>query len=80
MHDIPWSKPVRIQFSRRRTRVVDGPVAALELLDCEWPVRKGRHYDAAKTMCRAALARLTSPDAAREIFISASIEAAVPIR
>lgn len=80
MHDIPWSKPIRIEFSPRRMRVVDGPVAALDVLDREWPVRNGRHYEAAKAMCRAAQARLTSPEAAREIFISASIEAAVPIR
>lgn len=80
MHDIPWSKPVRLQFSRSRTRVVDGPVAALDMLDREWPVQKGRHYEAAKAQCQAALARLTSPEAARDIFISASIEAAVPIR
>lgn len=80
MYDIPWSKPVHLEFSRRSTRIVDGPVAALALLDRDWPVRSGRHYDAAKAMCEAAQARLTSAEAAREIFISASIEAAVPIR
>lgn len=80
MYDIPWSKPVCLEFPRRLPRVIDGPKAALELLDHEWPARKGRHYTAAKEMCRAAIARLTSPDAARETFISASIEAAVPIR
>jgi len=80
MYDIPWSKPIHIEFPRRLPRVVDGPVAALDILDNEWPVRKGRHYAAAKEVCRAAAARLTSAEAAREIFISASIEAAVPIR
>ena len=80
MYDIPWSKPVRITFPRSRAHVVDGPVAALELLERDWPVRGGRHYQSAKEVCRAALARLTSPEAARETFISASIEAAVPIR
>ena len=80
MYDIPWSKPIRIEFPRRLPRVVDGPMAALEILDNEWPVTDGRHYAAAKEMCRAAAARLTSPESAREIFISASIEAAVPIR
>ena len=80
MNDIPWSKPVRLEFPRRLPRVVDGPRAALELLDNEWPASQGRHYLAAREMCRAAIARLTSPDAARDTFISASIEAAVPIR
>jgi hypothetical protein len=80
MYDIPWSKPVRVEFPRRLPRIIDGPVAALEILDSEWPVRQGRHYEAARAMCEAARARLTSPDAARDIFISASIEAAVPIR
>jgi hypothetical protein len=80
MHDIPWSKPIRIEYPRRLPRVVEGPVAALDMLDNEWPVRKGRHYMAAREMCQAAAARLTSAEAAREIFISASIEAAVPIR
>lgn len=80
MHDIPWSKPVRLEFSRRLSRVVDGPRAALDVLDNEWPAPRGRHHAAARETCRAAIARLTSPDAARDIFISASIEAAVPIR
>lgn len=80
MYDIPWSKPIHIEFPRRRSRLIDGPVAALQVLDTDWPVRNGRHYEAAKASCQAALARLTSPDAARETFISASIEAAVPIR
>jgi hypothetical protein len=79
MHDIPWSKPIRIKMPHGRQRVVDGPVAALNLLDQEWPVRDGHHYSAARTMCQAALARMTSVEAAREIFISASIEAAVHI-
>lgn len=80
MYDIPWSKPLRLEFPRRLVRVVDGPRAALDLLDNEWPARRGRHHAAAKEMCRSAIARLTSAEAAREIFISASIEAAVPIR
>lgn len=80
MTDIHWSKPIHLDFPRRRSRVVNGPVAALDLLDRDWPVSQGRHYDAARAMCQAAQARLTSADAAREIFISASIEAAVPFR
>ena len=80
MYDIPWSKPIRIEFPRRLPRVVDGPIAALDMLDNEWPVRNGRHYTAAREVCRAAAARLTSAETAREVFISASIEAAVPIR
>jgi hypothetical protein len=62
MHDIPWSRPVRIKMPYGMQRNVEGPVAALDLLDQEWPARRGRHYEA---------------EAAREIFISASIEAAV---
>jgi hypothetical protein len=80
MHDIPWSKPIRLEFPRRRARVIDGPGAALDILDSDWPIREGRHYEAARAVCEAARARLTSPEAARDIFISASIEAAVPIR
>jgi hypothetical protein len=80
MYDIPWSKPIRIEFPRRRVEVIEGPVSALALLDSEWPVRKGRHYEAARASCKAALARHVSAEAARDIFISASIEAAVPFR
>lgn len=80
MYDIFWSKPVSLEFSRKLARDVEGPRAALELLDNEWPARQGRHYSAARDMCRAAIARLTSAEAAREIFISAVIEAAVTIR
>ena len=80
MYDIPWSKPVRLEFPRRLPRMVEGPRDALDLLENEWPLHKGRHHATARDVCRAAIARLTSPDAAREIFISASIEAAVPIR
>ena len=80
MQDIPWSKPIRLEFPRRRARIITGPVAALDILDSDWPVSEGRHYEAARAVCQAARARLTSPEAARDIFISASIEAAVPIR
>jgi len=79
MHDIPWSKPVRIKMPYGMQRNVEGPVAALDLLNQEWPARRGRHYEAAKSVCRAALERMTSAEAAREIFISASIEAAVAV-
>jgi hypothetical protein len=80
MNDIPWSKPLRIRMPHGRLRLVEGPVAALKLLDLEWPASKGRHYDNARSACRSALARLTSPEAARDSFISASIEAAVALR
>jgi hypothetical protein len=79
MRDIPWSKPVRIKMPHGMQRNVEGPVAALDLLNQEWPARRGRHYEAAKSVCRAALERMTSAEAAREIFISASIEAAVAV-
>lgn len=79
MYDIPWSKPVRIRMPHGIQRNVEGPVAALNLLDEEWPASRGRHYDDARSACRAALERMASPEAAREIFISASIEAAVAV-
>ena len=66
MQDIPWSKPVRIKMPYGMQRNVEGPVAALDLLDQEWPARRGRHYEAARSVCRAALERMTSAEAARE--------------
>ena len=80
MFERPWSKPVLISLSSHTLQAVDGQQAALVFLDGDWPTRKGRHYQAAKATCEAALARLTSAEAAREVFISASIEAAVPFR
>ena len=77
MNDIPWSKPVLIKMPHGIQRNVEGPVAALSLLDEEWPAHRGRHYDAARAVCRAALERMTSAEVARESFISASIAAAV---
>ena len=31
MYDIPWSKPIRIEYPHRLPRVVDGPIAALDM-------------------------------------------------
>lgn len=79
-HAILWSRPVFIELSPGKRRMVDGPLSALECLNSEWPVRNGRYLEEAISMCHAALERMRSAEEAREVFLSATIEAAVGVR
>lgn len=76
--DIPWHLPITVQFKNGTERRFMGAYDALDFLENEWPVRKGRHYESAKSLCRAALNRSISSEAAREAFIASCLEAGLP--
>ncbi|MDB5522829.1 MAG: hypothetical protein JWM58_592 [Rhizobium sp.] len=76
--DIPWHQPVSVKLQNGTTRLFRGAYDALDFLENEWPVRKGKHYENAKSLCRAALVRSISTEAAREAFIASCLEAALP--
>ncbi|TGU11718.1 DUF982 domain-containing protein, partial [bacterium M00.F.Ca.ET.156.01.1.1] len=52
---------------------------ALDFLENEWPLRRGERYKRAVQKCRAALSRLEAAEVAREAFISACLEASMPL-
>ena len=73
--DIPWQKPISVQLQNGTERQFLGAYDALDFLENEWPIRKGRHYQNTISLCRAALNRSVSPEVARESFMAACIEA-----
>ncbi len=73
-----WANPVGIRFGGYgSSELIRGPEQALEFLTGRWPVTEGSYYDLAKSKCAAAAQRRASAEEAREIFISAAIEADV---
>jgi hypothetical protein len=73
--DIPWHLPITVRLQNGAERRFGGAYEALDFLENEWPVRKGRHYESAKSLCRAALNRSISTEVAREAFIASCLEA-----
>jgi|EndMetStandDraft_4_1072995.scaffolds.fasta_scaffold162798_2 hypothetical protein len=76
--DIPWHQPITVQLQNGTERRFTGAYDALDFLENEWPVRKGRHYESAKSLCRAALMRSIATEVAREAFIASCLEAGLP--
>ncbi|MBB1248029.1 MULTISPECIES: DUF982 domain-containing protein [unclassified Rhizobium] len=77
INDIPWRQTITVQLQNGAFRHFAGAYDALDFLENEWPVRKGRHYENAITQCRAALCRAAPVEVAREAFIASCIEAAL---
>lgn len=73
--DIPWHQPITVTLQSGTERRFLGAYDALDFLENEWPVRRGRHYESAKSLCRAALNRTISTEVAREAFIASCLEA-----
>jgi hypothetical protein len=73
--DIPWHLPITVTLQSGTERRFMGAYDALDFLENEWPIRKGRHYESAKSLCRAALNRTISTEVAREAFIASCLEA-----
>jgi hypothetical protein len=73
--DIPWHQPIKVTLQSGTERRFMGAYDALDFLENEWPIRKGRHYESAKSLCRAALTRTISTEVAREAFIASCLEA-----
>jgi hypothetical protein len=73
--DIPWHQPITVKLQNAIEHRFTGAYDALDFLENEWPIRRGRHYDSAKGLCRAALNRTVATEVAREAFIAACLEA-----
>jgi hypothetical protein len=76
MADILWTKPVKVATGRGY-RVVAGPSQALDCLE-SWQGGKGRFYAHARDICRSALAAPEKAGKAREAFVAAHLDAAIP--
>jgi hypothetical protein len=76
--DIPWHRPVSVRLQNGTSRMFRGAYDALDFLENEWPIRRGDHYESAKSLCRAAMSRTISSEVAREAFIASCLEAALP--
>jgi hypothetical protein len=72
---IRWHTPVHVKKGLGQSEGITGPHTALEALRNGWPSTRGRHYEAARRQCEAAIDGHVRADTARETFIAASIEA-----
>jgi len=75
MQVIRWSSPIEVGFVQGGAQTVNGPSEALHCLANMWPDRRGPLYVAARSGCRAAVAGRKTAEEARELFISAALEA-----
>ena len=80
MTDVFWYQPLCVTFQNGAERLFMGVHDALDFLENEWPMRKGIHYQKAISQCEAALRRTVSGDVAREAFVAACVEAALPCK
>ena len=78
MRQIKWSGPVEIGLECGSPFLVTGPLEPLNCMANLWPDRRGPSYVAARSLCRAAINGRKSAEEAREMFISALIEANLP--
>lgn len=70
-----WSTPVTVRVGYGFPEPVRGPQQALDYLTQRWPVRDGIYYNKALAECVASLERKMAPEAVRDSFVLASIEA-----
>ena len=71
----PWRSPVHVRVGDGIPDVITDAEAALYALSHRWPFHDGKHYQEARRGCTAALEGHWTAEAAREVFIAASIEA-----
>ena len=74
-----WSKSVTVRLRNGLEHTFHSVDDAVDFLENEWPTRFGTHHRRALDLCRAAQRRMTSAEAAREAFISACLEACMPL-
>lgn len=75
MQDNTWSLPVRVETKDGEYKSVQSPEEALDCLVHEWPVDDGRFLADAKRICAQAVEAQEPTAAARDAFVSASLEA-----
>ena len=74
---VEWRKPVMVRIGYGPTETIRGPSEAFEYLNSRWPIVEGIYHDLAEQKCRAAMERKAFAEEARDIFVSAAIEARV---
>lgn len=74
---LEWSIPVAIRIGYGASELVRGPAQACDYLARRWPFVDGIYHELAERKCRAAMERKASNEEARDVFISAAIEAYV---
>ncbi|AXV17775.1 DUF982 domain-containing protein (plasmid) [Neorhizobium sp. SOG26] len=77
--EIPFRVPVRARLLNGLDHSFLSVYDALDFLEYEWPSRRGERYEQALHHCRAALNNLAPVELAREAFISACLEAGMPL-
>lgn len=76
-----WSKGVELELHGVGSyRTVKSTEDAARCLLANWPTGKGMAYEAAQEACLSALEGATSPELAREAFITAALAAKIHIR
>ncbi|WP_331375931.1 DUF982 domain-containing protein [Sinorhizobium chiapasense] len=79
LNEIPWTTPLTVRLSSGIKHTFNSVYEALDFLENEWPLRNGQRYERAVRTCRGALKRMTPAAVAREAFVAACVEAAMPI-
>jgi hypothetical protein len=77
--DVLFRSPVRVRLQCGLERTFLSVYDALDYLENEWPLRRGERYKKAVDKCRAALSWFAPVEVAREAFISACLEAGMPL-
>ncbi|TXI00339.1 MAG: DUF982 domain-containing protein [Rhizobium sp.] len=76
---ILWKAPVRLSTQDRAALAVQGPEDAIYFLSRRWPCEKGVSYVEARDKCVAAVSHRIPIEASREAFITACLDARLPM-
>lgn len=74
-----WRMPISVRLHNGLQHTFHSVEDTLDFMENEWPIRYGAHYLRALEFCRAAKMRTASSEAAREVVISACLEANMPL-
>jgi len=74
-----WEKPITVRLQNGLEHTFHSLEDSLDFLENEWPTKFGIHHRRALDLCRAATVRMVAIEAAREAFISACLEANMPL-
>lgn len=74
-----WEKPITVRLQNGLEHTFHSLEDSLDFLENEWPTKFGMHHRRALDLCRAAARRMIVSEAAREAFISACLEANMPL-
>ncbi|WP_331375079.1 DUF982 domain-containing protein [Sinorhizobium chiapasense] len=73
--ELVWMTPVAVRMKDGTPQVFASVNDALDFLEEDWPINRGKKYNRAVQTCRRALNRMTPVAIAREAFIDACRDA-----